>query len=143
MPTESGDLTREDLEFLRRAESLKNSYAKIKRAKTLIAEARTEIAHALGRGAPVPQGAKTAPKKAQNKAPTINYSVDLPATMSDNERKVYAELQKAGIDGRKPRELAEALKLSINTIGRATTTLAKRKLIAATGQTLNRTWKVR
>ena len=128
-------ISSEDLEFIQRAEGLQKAFGKLRKAKALILEARADIAAVLGKGAPAPKKGK-----AKASAAHIEFGVDLPNSLTANEKAVMAELQKAPL---KPRELAAATKLSASAVARATKSLVARKLITATGKTMARTFKVK
>lgn len=139
-------LTKEELLFLKRAEGMSLFFDKIGAAKKLISEAQAEMAQfarTAGKAKPTKAKAKAKAKAKPRKASRLEYGVDLPDTLSNGEHKVYEALKQAGPEGRKPRELVDALKMSLSQIGRATSALKKRKLITSTGATLSLTWKVK
>jgi hypothetical protein len=137
-------LTKEDLLFLKRAEGLEGIFVKLGTIKQLILEARTEMAAAVKAFGKMKAPVKTkAAKVIRARKEPMSFGLNAPDALTDTERKVYAELQKAGVEGRKPRELCEALKITTPILGRATRSLKKRKLITSTGATVNLTWKVR
>jgi hypothetical protein len=136
MFAENEDLTREDLEFLQRAESLKNSYAKIKKAKALIAEARAEIAVAMGGKAPP----AVAGKKGKGKAPPLSFAVGGPDELTADERRVL-DLIKSGVS-KKP-ELVEKTKINDYTLTKILKALLKRKLVKTHGATAGKTWEIK
>lgn len=133
-------LTKEELLFLKKAEGLSLWFDKIAQAKRLIAEAQVEMRSVLK------SFGKKSPKTVANKvlrAPKpkpVEFGVDLPTELTKNEATVLAELKKGP---KKPRELVAATKLSASVVAYATRGLAKRKLVTATGKTLDRVWKVK
>jgi len=136
MFAENEDLTREDLEFLQRAESLKNSYAKIKKAKALIAEARAEIAVAMGGKAPP---AKVV-SKGKGKAPAMSFAVGGPPELTEDQKAVYT-LIKSGVHKRP--ELVEKTKLNDYAITKILKELLKLKLVKTHGTTIGKTWEIK
>ncbi len=137
MFAENEGLSREDLEFLQRAESIKNSYAKIKKAKALIAEARAEIAVAMGGKAPP----AAVGKKGKGKAAPLSFAVGGgPDELTADERRVL-DLIKSGVS-KKP-ELVEKTKLNDYTLTKILKALLKRKLVKTHGATAGKTWEIK
>lgn len=130
-------ISSDDLDFIQRAEGLQKAFGKLRKAKALILEARAEINAVLGKGA-VPVKAKAKP--AAKGAPHIEFGVDLPNSLTANEKTILNELKKGP---KKKKELVKATGLKDSAVARATRSLAARKLATSTGKTVAQTWKAK
>jgi hypothetical protein len=126
-------ISSDDLEFIQRAEGLQKAFGKLRKAKALILEARADIAAVLGK-APVAKSGKG------KGTPHIEFGVDMPNSLTANEKLILSELQKGP---KKKRELVAATKLKDSAVARATRSLAARKLATSSGKTIAQIWKVK
>ncbi len=129
-------ISSDDLDFIQRAEGLQKAFGKLRKAKALILEARAEINAVLGKG-PAPTKTKA---KAAKGAPHIEFGVDLPNSLTANEKTILSELKKGP---KKKKELVKATGLKDSAVARATRSLAARKLATSTGKTVAQIWKAK
>jgi hypothetical protein len=129
-------ISSDDLDFIQRAEGLQKAFGKLRKAKALILEARADIAAVLGKAPP----ATKTKAKAVKAAPHIEFGVDLPNSLTANEKTILSELKKGP---KKKKELVKATGLKDSAVARATRSLAARKLATSTGKTVAQIWKAK
>ncbi len=138
----------DDLSFLSNISGLEGALAKLKQARALAAEARAEIAAALGGAAAIKKSNKAKKKlaakasKRTRKTPEVNFGVDLPDALTADEQGAINALKNAK-GPLKKQDLIKATKQTWYTLNRALKALEKRKLVVASGATVSRAWEAK
>lgn len=132
-------LTLEDFAFIEQLDALAPVFDRLRTAKKLVEEARV-IARPILARLSLPAAVSAAKKKSRKrrKPVEVSYGVDVPPALTDDERAVRAAAMPLAVS---KNEIQAKTKLSWGRIDRALSSLRKRGLMEAKGNTVNRRWK--